>query len=677
MNAEFIPPLSVQFIWHPSDAGTVYPILDEIKKCFARDKDRPFSRGLNIPLFFYSSQNPNEIPDSHPKGVAARNVVFVFTSVNTAGQPNWTGYIESLVVSDVMYIVPVAIDRFGLGHGGSLRGLNCVRSYDWPGENEELHAIVTLAHEIYRYGFVNIKPDYAGKNSSITVFLSHAKAGDTGHLHAEAIRRFIDNTNMNRFFDATEISPGFPFDEEIERYIPGSTLLAIESDAYSSRYWCQREILSAKHHNRPIVVVDCLDEYEDRIFPAASNVPCVHVPSDVPLSERNILRILVAAILETIRHNHAIKSLELYQSQGWVGVDCELTPRPPEIRQVLSIKEHGKNKICYPEPPIYSDEADWHRQLAVDTFTPLWSLSDRDILKCMRVGISISDVSSGGFSKNHLDADQLVRLAQDLARHLLARSAMLLYGGDLRPDGFTAFILDEAAILKERLRGDQPHVENHLSWPLYVSSPEIVAWRAKYHQVMETREYAIPDDVASGLSNDTFLPPNTANNKYIWSRCLTDMRKNSISTSTGRVCAGGRLSDYKGKMPGVLEEILITLDMHKPIYLLGAFGGVVGQVCQVILDGMVTDPLTENWQISHNVGYADLQKLARTQGQESDYQGIKDTLESIQLARLATEAGLEEDEYKRLMRSPFVDECVHLILKGLKQLAGGQPGGVA
>lgn len=668
MNAAFIPSLAVHFIWHPSDAGTVYPVLDEIRKSFARDKDRPFSRGLNIPLFFYSSQNPNETPDSHPRAVATRNIVFVFTSVNTTGQPDWMVYIESLPVTDDMYIIPVAIDSSGLGHGGALRGLNCIRSYDWPIESKELHAIVALAHEIYRYGFVNIKPGDAGKNTSINVFLSHAKAGDTGRLHAEEIRRFIDNSNMNRFFDATEISPGFPFEEEIEKYIPNSTLLAIESDVYSSRYWCQREVLSAKHHNRPIVMVDCLDEYEDRIFPAASNVPCVHVPSDAPLSERNILRVLVAVILETIRHNHAIVSLKIYKSQGWIDADCELIPRPPEIRQVLSIKEQGKKNICYPEPPIFSDEADWHKQLEVDTFTPLWSLSDRNILNCMRVGISISDVPADGFSNNRLHADHLVRLAQDLARHLLARSATLLYGGDLRPDGFTAFILDEAAILKERLRGEQPYVENHLSWPLYVSDQEIVAWRAKYHQVMESKEYEIPDDVAVGLSKDEFLPPNTAKNSYIWSRCLTEMRKSSISTSTARICAGGKLSGYKGKMPGVLEEISIALDTQKPIFLLGAFGGVVGEVCKVLSDGVITDPLTEDWQISHNVGYADLQELARSYKQECDYDAIKGTLSSVRIAQLSSQVGLKEDEYKRLMVSPFVDECVHLVLKGLKHL---------
>jgi len=57
--------------------------------------------------------------------------------------------------------------------------------------------------------FVEIVEKDKGKSSSIKIFLSHAKSGNTGRLHAEAIKRFIDNTNMSLFFDATTISPGF------------------------------------------------------------------------------------------------------------------------------------------------------------------------------------------------------------------------------------------------------------------------------------------------------------------------------------------------------------------------------------------------------------------------------------------------------------------------------------
>lgn len=668
MKTQYAPPLAVNFVWNFADFEAVNPIIDVVRKSFARDKDKPFSRGLNIPLFFYSSQNANEIPHDSPSALAKRNVIFVFTSVNTNGRENWRNYVEELPASPSTTIVPIAIDKNGLAHKGSLAGANCIRAYDWPTDNADYFVIVSLAHEIYRYGCLSIDPEDSGKTSSITIFLSHAKAGDTGRLHSEEIKKFLDNSNLNRFFDSTEISPGFQFDQEIEKSIKKSTLVAIESDAYSSRYWCQREILCAKQYNRPMVVVNSLNDYEDRIFPAASNVPCVHVSSETPLSQCDILRILSAALLETVRYAHSVQCLEYYKEVGWLEDDCELSARPPEIRQALKVKSNDQQKICYPEPPIYSDEADWHIHLDIESFTPLWRLTERDNLLQQRVGISISEVQEDGFSSNHIHSDHLIRLAQDIARHLLARSATLIYGGDLRPDGFTEFILDEAAILKERIGGDLPKVENHLAWPLYVSEPEIVAWRAKYREVMKTDEYDIPSDVASGLAQDVVLLPTTPENAYVWSRCLTEMREKSIASSTVRICAGGKLSGYKGKMPGVFEEIALAFNSQKPTFLLGAFGGVVGSVCSLLLTKAIPEALTEDWQISHNSGYGELQAIAKSHGKECDYSAIIEFFQKTNVLDIATRCGLSADEYIRIMNSPFVDECLYLILKGLNNL---------
>ncbi len=669
MTTEYSPPLAINFIWHPSDSEEVVPVLDVIRMSFAKDKDKPFSRGLNIPLFFFSSQHSGETPSDYPKELARNNIIFVFTSANTVGRKEWQSYIEGLSQSSAVHIVPIAIDSKGYSHGGALSGINCIRKKDWPVKNSGLYAVVALAHEIYRFGCNTVPPEDRGKGNSITIFLSHSKSGgDTGKRHSERIKHFIDNTNMNRFFDANEISPGYHFDQEIENHIKDSTLLAIESDAYSSRYWCQREILFAKQHNRPVVVVNCLEDFEDRIFPASSNVPCVHISSAAPMAKKDILRILSTTIIETVRYNYSMQCLEAYKQAEWVDKDCELTARPPEIRQVINFKKGGREKICYPEPPVYSIEADWHEALEIQAFTPLWTPSERDFLSEKKVGISISDVPGEKFSNHHIHADHLVRLAQDLARHLLARSATLLYGGDLRPGGFTEFILDEARILKDRLGETTPHVENHLAWPLYVSDPEMTSWRAKYHEIIETVEYEIPSDVAEDLDKDVFLPPNNPRNSYIWSRCLTEMREKSITSSTARICAGGRLTEYKGKMPGILEEIVLAVNAQKPIFLLGAFGGVVGYVCKLLLTSDVPEALTEKWQANHNEGYVDLQELARSHGNDSDYEAITASIRNQSVSDLASRCGLDESEYKRLMESPFIDECVYLILKGLKEI---------
>lgn len=668
MNKNYAPPLAINFVWHPSDIKFAAPILDAIRKSFSRDKEMPFSRCLNIPLFYFSSQEIDEIPTKNPADIADVNIIFVFTSENTIGRKTWREYVEKLPTTDFIKIIPIAINRNGLNHNGSLAGLNCIRSYDWPKENRDLHSTVILAHEIYRFGFVSINTADTSKKSSISIFLSHAKSGDTGRLNSEEIKRFIDNTNMNRFFDATEISPGFSFSEEIEKYIPESTLLVIESDAYSSRYWCQKEILIAKKFNRPIVVLNCMEEYEDRIFPAASNVPRIHVSADTPISDRDILRALTVTIIETIRFNYSIKCLEKYKGEGWIDDDCEITARPPEIRQVLALKNQEKKKICYPDPPIYSDEADWHKLLDIQTFTPLWNKNDQNSLENNKIGISISEVENDGYLKNNFHSDYLIRLTQDLSRHLLARSATLIYGGDLRPNGFTEFILEEATILNDRLKEKNLRVVNYLAWPLHVSSQEVVEWRAKYSQVMDTKECDIPVDVANGLPRDIFLPPNTTKNSYIWSRCLTEMRKESIFSSTSRICAGGKLTGFKGKMPGVLEEIILALEAKKPLYLLGAFGGVVAAVCEVMLNHEIPDTLTEEWQTSHNGSYSELQKYASFFNNGCDYESVTHLVSNINISELSARCGLDSSEYIRLMQSPFIDECIHLIIKGLNKL---------
>ena len=670
MNSFYKPPMAIHFVWHPSDAPLVEPVLGFVKDRFARDVDYPFSRGLNIPLFYYSSAETNRLPQDAPNRKAEKNIVFAFVSTNTLGRDQWQLYIDNICSGAGLHLVPIAVDNTAIGQGGSdkLRSLNFLRLYEWPTDLRNEHALLAMAHEVYRLGFSTIKPDDKGKCSSIQIFLSHAKSCCTGKSHATSIRKFIDETNMTRFFDATDIAPGFEFDGEILQHIRTSTLVAIGSDSYSSRYWCQREIMSAKTNDRPMVYVNCLSEYEDRIFPDGANVPCVHVSQETPLKETDILRVLISTILETIRYLHAKESLEIYKAQRWIDNDCAVSSRPPEVRQAIKLQKDGKSKICYPEPPVYPEESAWLADLGIEAFTPLWKQSEGSTLAGLRIGISISDIVSGADTSFDSHNDYLKRFAQDIARHLLARSATIIYGGDLRANGFTEFILNEAIALKNRISTKGIHVENHLAWPLYLSEAEVVAWRAKYSPIMRSVERGIPKDIEGDVDKNSFTPPNSDHNKYIWSRCLTSMREESISSSTARICAGGKLAGYKGKMPGVLEEISIALDKGKPIYLVGAFGGVVGEVCQTILGSSVTEPLTETWQITHNSGYASLQQIAKPHNMSADYGMLKAQLEGLSIDSVAQRSGLSSAEYRRLMETPFVDECVHLILKGLKGL---------
>lgn len=672
-NNDLIP-LAIHFIWNTEDAKIVDKILNTIKVNFARDINCPYSRGLNIPLFFYNNNDSKNSPNDIPLQKAQKDIVYLFLSKTTFIDEQYSDYIKNLSTEDNFKYLPIALDKEAILYGSIqsvLFGLNFVRIYEIDKDDDELFnksILLKLSHELYRWGFGEIDKKKSCKDSSITLFLSHCKSGEIGKEIAQQIKKYIDNTNMNSFFDAIEISPAAEINEEIIINIKHSTILAIESDNYYSRYWCQKEILVAKKNKRPIIVIDCLDNFEDRIFPFGANVPCISITKNSSISEKDIINILLAALLETIRNEYSLIVLKYYQENKWIANDCELISRPPEAIQIKDWTERKIKKICYPEPPLYKEEVDYFVPKEIEVFTPLWDENaSLDIFKDLRVGISISDCTLSSFSEFHLDSESLKRLSQDIARHLVARECTIIYGGDLRNDGFTNFILDEALVVNSRVKSEEKKVENHLAWPIYLNPDEkIKDWREKYFLVMKTIKNILPDDINKKIDNNKFLPPTTVDNKYIWSRSLTSMREISINSSDFRICAGGKLSSYKGKMPGVLEEIIISIEKDKPIFLLGAYGGVVGEVCNTILQHSITEPLTEKWQIEKNEDYFELQKKAKINNMHADYEKIKSKLENLDIQKLADKVGLQKEEYERLMFSPFSEECLHLILRGLR-----------
>lgn len=672
MKQQIVPPLAVHFVWHPND--NINTTIMDFRRYLTRDIDRPFSRELNIPTFLYSSQKRLHSPSNSPKKLAKKDVIFLFLSANTLMIPSWKEYINSLPERKNYHLVPVAVEHEGIGHTseGRLKSLNCIRMFEWNEDFKKEYAIFYLSHELYRFGLKNINLLESGIDSSIRLFLSHAKKGDTGLKHAKAIKKFIDNSNMQGFFDVNDISSGFKFDEEIEKHIKRSTLIAIESDAYSTRYWCQREILTAKREKRPIILVNSLEEYEDRVFPAASNIPCVHITAE-PLNDKDILRILIAALLETIRFEHARKLLTYYRNQKWIDQNAVIFARPPEIQQIVEILKKNKKSnnlvICYPEPPLYKEETEWADYFNITVSTPLWSSDKKSYKnKKFRIGLSIADYQPDGYDKQNQDLDELKRFSQSLARHLLANKHTLIYGGDLRNDGFTQFILDEATVLRDRLQLDKLFVENYLAWPLNVKQ-ENLKWYANYNTVVKPVSASIPDDIKSLIHDiSTFLPPDCLENKYIWSRCLTTMREESIKSSDIRILVGGKFENYLGKMPGVLEEFLIAYKQDLVIFLVGGLGGLTKKLCISIKNRKIEEEFTEEWQMNHNDAYQDLQKIASQHGKHTDYDNLKEVIENITIPILAERAGLTNEEYERLMTTPFIDESIYLILKSIKNL---------
>lgn len=496
--------------------------------------------------------------------------------------------------------------------------------------------------------------------------MSHTKYDKIGINLAEKIKDFIDHSQMNRFFDATDISTGYDFDKEILNHIKDSTVLAIHSDEYSSRYWCQLEILEAKKLKRPILAIDCLSNFEDRKFPFSSNIPTIHFHSSDEITEGKILKILSATLLETIRYCYSEEFLLEFANFIDIKGEVDIIARPPDLIDIKK-RESGKNRVLYPDPPVYEEELYIYKQLGYELFTPLTHCEKKSSLNGKKIGLSISELSEEELLKINQNSKHLVVLSQYISKYLLAKEAILVYGGDLREGGFTQFIFDEAATIRTRLKKvEERNIINYIAWPIYKNdSSNVKEWKAKYNCIADMREVEPANDIINMIPNiEEFLSPSNTENSFIWSRCLTKMREDMIDNCDFRICAGGKHSGYKGKMSGVLEEVLIASEKKKPIYLFGGFGGITSSICKII-NGTEVEELTEEWQIKYNVGYADLLRFTETKDSSKsvNYKEICEKLRSLKLNN-----GLNQGENKRLFETPFIDEAIFLVLKGLERL---------
>ena len=626
-------PLSIALIWNEEDNEKVEKYINYTTKMLTCDRNKPFSRTINLPIFYYSNFSENKVP-LLPELKSEKILMYIFMGLNSVCSDKWKDYIESLYDVENAVIVPIALDKYAYNVSDKVQNYNFIREYELI-DYKEQQLFISMAHEIYRHGFFEKKECISTANA-LKIFLSHAKEGKNGLNVARQLKALIDDSTMKRFFDSNDIAPGYRFDNEIINNIKESSVVRINSDIYSSRYWCQREVQVAKEFERPIIEVDLIDKEMDRKFPFASNVPVVRVNIiDGKATINDLYRILENIMVETIRFNYVEKKLELLKSKmpGRVKKMC----RPPEmidIPKLIGKEESIKlkyDKIIYPDPPIYSEEIDFFKKLGLEIYTPIEC--EKGKLFNKKIGISISDPETIELKNSGQDTSHLFRLSQCVANYVLGRGATLIYGGDLRKNGYTEQLLQVAQILKDRLRMPNIYLKNYLAWPIYLSdTSEIKKWKAQHCGLLKMNEIPMDEMVSDLVPTDKkFLNPDTVDNCYVWSKSLSKMRNEMIRDCDARICAGGKKTKYKGKMPGVLEEILIALELGCPLYLLGGFGGIVHDVCEVLQGNKCPDSLTEQWQDKNNEGYRELLRKYEERGEKVDYQEIQKKLQSYKL----------------------------------------------
>lgn len=269
-------------------------------------------------------------------------------------------------------------------------------------------------------------------------------------------------------------------------------------------------------------------------------------------------------------------------------------------------------------------------------------MSYEEVLGKQAIAISISespDMPALGLSDGHL-----IDAMAEIARHLLALGARLMYGGDLRQHGFSELLFE----LVSRYQRDfaesdrRTDVMNFLAWPVHIllSAASIESKIADLDGRAELLCLQL-DGTRLPLAERLKLTQQRPTEAE-WSAGLTAMRRTMLAESDARIVLGGRVDKYKGSMPGIAEEALISLQGKQPLYLMGGFGGCTRDIAETV-------GLAQPWAKSH----------VTWQGRTEFARFSADDLNN----------GLSIDENQMLAMTPHVDQAVMLILRGLMRVA--------
>lgn len=186
------------------------------------------------------------------------------------------------------------------------------------------------------------------------------------------------------------------------------------------------------------------------------------------------------------------------------------------------------------------------------------------------IALSVStspDLTSLGLTQMHLN-DALV----EIARHLIAEGAQLIYCGDLREGGFTELLLELAYRHTKDL--SKPILVNPLPWPVHAPLPwNELEDRAKSVSPAARVEFLDPQGLPMTPEERSAIRDIKPLTEEDWKFSLTNMRESVINRANAIILLGGQVSKFKGKMPGVAEEAVMAIKAKLPIYIAGGFGG--------------------------------------------------------------------------------------------------------
>ena len=635
----------------------------DIYKLLCRDANHPFEDGLDIPVYLRTGDD-EKMSDIKSISLDNTDKTFILLLVDDEMYCSdvWKKYLGEVVAlehdnPDKVQIVCVELSKFAfdIGHGLSDKQFIRLKSFSIRDNWEEFQ--IRLFDNIIRF---IIRKEL----TKLKIFISHSKKDENkiGQKRAIEFRDFIrSKTKLDSFFDASDILDGQDFENQIKNNAAGerSLLVILNSNTYSEREWCQKEVLLAKSNKIPAIAVSLLDGEVKRCFPYISNIPYIRFNDNWV----DVLILILRTALDQYCQAQYLENLRKEMEEPDRST-FKVLPFSPEAYSY--VYEELASNIIYPEPPLTKDELDVLKKIAGKEklfLTPMQLLAQTVNLKGKSVAVSVSEVPNSdvlGYG-----TDMIRDLTIELSRHLLIAGANMTYGGDLRRDGFTELFSDMSLQYKNyqgNVDRETFFFRNYFAWPIHLSFT--TETRLQYVNSRVKPVFVECPEEYSGDKNKPIAPINN-NNNYIYALSLLKMRKQMEADTDARIILGGRTTGFSGFMAGVIEEFVQAVEVGHPVYLLGGFGGAASLLTSLIKKEKVVDDVII--EASKAPRYAEFMSFCRDKNIDIGY----DKLEEFVADGLSClNNGLEDEDNYILFQSTDVIEIVGLIIKGLKKTIG-------
>lgn len=652
--------LSVYVLFHTSNENGK-KAYDTIYKLLCRDADHPFEDGLDIPVYLRTGDDDEHkvIKAIDPKA-SDKTYILLFIDDNMYCSDAWSEYVKQLISlrdanKGTFVINCVEQSKFALDFNNSLARDQFIRLSSYSLQENWQEFQIRLFDNLIR--FIKLKD----RIKKLKIFISHSKRDENkiGLLKAIEFRDYIrSKTKLDSFFDASDILDGENAQDQIKKNEEGiqSLIVILNSNTYSEREWCQKEVLFAKESKIPMIAISLLDGEVKRSFPYISNIPYIRYDNNWG----DILVLILRTALDQYCQAEYLENLR----QG-LGKDKRdsyaILPFSPEAYSFV-YKELEKN-ILYPEPPLTKDELKVVKTIAGGEkkfLTPMQLLAETINLAGRNVAVSVSEASDSynlGYGK------VMIRdLTIELSRHLMIAGAKMVYGGDLRSEGFTE-LFRELSLQYKNYQSEVDREEyfftNYFAWPIWLNLTnedklQFVNSRVKYESVKPPEDY-------TGDPSKPIAPINNENT-LVWAKSLRKMRIEMESHINARVILGGRMTGFSGFMPGIMEEFIQAVSMNHPVYLLGGFGGAAAMLADM-LQGKADVSALVNLS-RENKPYNEFCEYCKSKGVDMGYAELERIVNVGGLDVL--DNGLSRDQSMTLLTSTDVIEIVGLILEGLR-----------